>query len=170
MQRQALRLRLDAYHSNVSSDWMLIITISCCWLMEWPLHYQYGMPSQGEAAATGLSLFFLTPLGSFSRPVSQKSIISTLQLHHTMDGERGTNANVILRHHGSAIKWSVAEKFKSVTEKMPLLILLRWLLHGHVRVEIGLRYESALTNRSRAQILWKLRTLQHQWRDHYRGY
>lgn len=33
MRRQALRLRLDAYHSNVSSDWMLIITISCCWLM-----------------------------------------------------------------------------------------------------------------------------------------
>lgn len=56
MQRQALRLRLDAYHSNVSSDWMLIITISCCWLMEWPLHYQHGMPSQGEAAVTGLSL------------------------------------------------------------------------------------------------------------------
>lgn len=34
MQRQALRLRLDAYHGYVSSDWMLIITISCCWLME----------------------------------------------------------------------------------------------------------------------------------------
>lgn len=34
MQRQALRLRLDAYHSYVSSDWMLIITISCCQLME----------------------------------------------------------------------------------------------------------------------------------------
>ena len=34
MQRQALRLRLDAYHSNVSSDWMLIITVSCCRLME----------------------------------------------------------------------------------------------------------------------------------------
>lgn len=33
MQRQALRLRLDAYHVNVSSDWMLIITISCCRLM-----------------------------------------------------------------------------------------------------------------------------------------
>lgn len=74
MQRQALRLRLDAYHNSVSSDWMLTITISCCWLMGWPLQYQHGMPSQGE---TGLSLNppppqQPPPLGSFSKPVSQK--------------------------------------------------------------------------------------------------
>lgn len=40
MQRQALSLWLDAYHSAASSDWMLIMTLSCCELTEWPLRYQ----------------------------------------------------------------------------------------------------------------------------------
>lgn len=40
MQQQALGFRLDAYQSSASPDWMLIITIACCQLTEWPLQYQ----------------------------------------------------------------------------------------------------------------------------------